>query len=395
MSERFIPLAVPCLRGRASEYLDECVRTNWVSSVGPFVDRFEREFAAWVGAAHAVACASGTAALHVALRLCGVETGDEVWVPTLTFIASANPILYEHAAPLLVDADEESWNLDPERVVSELDRRARAGAKMPRAVIAVHLLGHPARLEAIADACERHGVALIEDAAEALGARWVSGPLDGRHVGTASRIGCFSFNGNKIMTTGGGGMITTDDPKLAKRAKHLTQQARLPGPEYFHDEVGYNYRLTNLQAALGVAQLERLGEFVAAKQAIAHRYDRAWAELGLTGERGVITPPPRAAWAASSMWLYTVRIGREFGVDRTELCAQLREQGIETRPIWTPLHKMPMYAAAPRLGGETAERLFAECLSLPCSVDLEPADQARVITAIAAARRARARAKGS
>ncbi|HZS37719.1 MAG TPA: LegC family aminotransferase [Polyangia bacterium] len=382
MSEpRAIPLSVPCIRGNARAYLDECLTTNFVSSVGPFVERFEREFAAYVGARHAVACSSGTAAIHVALRLLGIGPGDEVLVPTLTFIASANPILYEHATPILVDAEEQTWNLDPELVVEELARRARAGERMPKAVLAVHLLGHPARIAPLADACERHGVTLIEDAAEALGSRYTGGTHDGRHVGTIGRIGCFSFNGNKIITTGGGGMLTTDDAQLARRAKHLTTQARLPGPEYFHDEVGYNYRLTNLQAALGVAQLELLDEFVAAKRAIAARYDAALAALpGLS-------PPPRAAWAAPSLWLYTARLGAELGLDRKQLFARLAAARIDTRPIWTPLHLMPMYANARRLGGAVAERLFAACLSLPCSADLDERDQARVIAALAGAAR--------
>ncbi len=380
MSEpRDIPLAVPVIRGRAQAYLDECLRTNFVSSVGPFVERFEREFAAYVGARHAVACASGTAAIHVAMRLLDVGPGDEVLVPTLTFIASANPILYERGTPVLVDAEEETWNLDPRLVVEELDRRARAGERMPKAVLAVHLLGHPVNLAPIVEACARHGVALVEDAAEALGARYV-GIHDGKHVGAIARLGCFSFNGNKIITTGGGGMLTTDDAALARRAKHLTTQARLPGPEYFHDEVGYNYRLTNLQAALGVAQLELLDEFVARKRAIAARYDAALDGLGFVS-------PPRATWAAPSMWLYTTRLSPALGFDRKQLHARLKAERIETRPIWSPLHLMPMYAGARRLGGDVAERLFASCLSLPCSSDLGDEDQARVIRALVEAAR--------
>jgi dTDP-4-amino-4,6-dideoxygalactose transaminase len=373
MSEPRIPLSEPCLDGNVRAYLDECLATNFVSSVGPFVTRFEETFAAYVGSRHAVACASGTAALHVAMRLLGIGPGDEVVVPTLTFVASANPVVYERATPLLVDAETATWNMDPALVIAELERRARLGLRQPSAVEAVHILGHPADLAPLVEACARFGVPLIEDAAEALGARYLQGPLAGRHVGTVGRIGCFSFNGNKIITTGGGGMIVTDDEALARRAKHLTTQARLPGAEYRHDEVGYNYRLTNLAAALGVAQLERLPAFLAAKQEIAARYDRA-----LAGRPG-IAAPPRAPWARPSWWLYTATVDPAIhGRDRESLRVALGDRGIEARPIWTPLHLMPMFANAPRLGGAVAERLHAQGLSLPSSVALTAADQKRV-----------------
>jgi dTDP-4-amino-4,6-dideoxygalactose transaminase len=372
-----IPLSEPSLGGRAREYLDECLRSNFVSSVGPFVERFEREFAAFVGAKHAVACASGTAAIHVALRLLEVGPGDEVLVPTLTFVASANPILYEQAVPVLVDSERETWNMDPGLVAEELDRRARKGLRQPKAVEAVHILGHPARLDSLMEACERHGVSWFEDASEALGARYTDGPLRGRHVGTIGRLGCYSFNGNKIITTGGGGMITTDDPALARRAKHLTTQARLPGPEYRHDEVGYNYRLTNLAAALGLAQLEQLPEFLAAKRRIAAGYD------GALGSLAGITLPPRARWAEPSLWLYSIGVdARAFGRDWRRLVEDLGAEGIQARPIWSPLHTMPMYRDRVRLGGAVAEEIFAAGLSLPCSVGLTAGQQDAVVRAL-------------
>jgi dTDP-4-amino-4,6-dideoxygalactose transaminase len=372
-----IPLSEPCLRGRTRDYLDECLASNYVSSVGPFVERFEREFADYVGSRYAVACASGTAAIHVALRLLDVGPGDEVVVPTLTFIASANPILYERATPVLADAERATWNMDPELVAEELDRRARKGLRQPKAVEAVHILGHPARLEPLAEACARHGVAWFEDASEALGARYAEGPLRGRHVGTIGRLGCYSFNGNKIITTGAGGMITTDDSALARRARHLTTQARLPGPEYRHDEVGYNYRLSNLAAAVGVAQLEQLPEFLAAKRRIAARYDEALG--GLPG----VTLPPRARWAEPSLWLYSVGIdGGLFGRDWRRLVDDLASAGIQARPIWSPLHTMPMYREHARLGGQVAEELFAAGLSLPCSVSLTDEQQDAVVRAL-------------
>jgi aminotransferase in exopolysaccharide biosynthesis len=363
-----IALSEPLLAGNERRYLDECITTNFVSSVGPFVERFEREFAAFVGAKHAVACASGTAALHVAFRLLGIGPDDEVLVPSLTFVASVNPIVYERGTPVLVDSELESWNMDPALVVDYIEQAARAGKKLPRAVEVVHVLGHPANLAPVLEVCARHGIAVIEDAAEALGARYP----DGRQVGTIGTLGCFSFNGNKVITTGGGGMIVTDDEALARRAKHLTTQARLPGLAYRHDEVGYNYRLTNVAAALGCAQLEQLPGFLAAKQRIAARYDAA------LGER--FTLPPRAPWAVPSWWLYSIRAG----AGRDAVLAKLAEQKIEARPIWTAVHQMPMYRDAPRLGGARAEQLAAEALSIPCSVGLTAADQERVIDVLMA-----------
>jgi aminotransferase in exopolysaccharide biosynthesis len=372
-----IPLSEPSIGGNARRYLDECLETNFVSSVGPFVERFEREFAAYVGARHAVACASGTAALHVAFRLLGIGPEDEVIVPSLTFIASANPVAYERAQVLLVDSERETWNLDPALVLEELARRERTGRRQPRAIEVVHVLGHPAAMDELLTACARYGVIIVEDASEALGARWARGQLAGKHVGTVGTLGCFSFNGNKVITTGGGGMITTDDPALARRAKHLTTQARLPGPEYRHDEIGYNYRMTNMAAALGVAQLEQLPEFIERKRAIAARYDAAFASVD------GITPPPRQPWATSSSWLYSVLVDpTRYGCDRTALHERLLRHGIQTRPIWSPLHTQPMYRDVPRLGGHVAESLFAQGLSLPCSVALDPAAQQRVIDAI-------------
>lgn len=372
-----IPLAEPCLEGRVCEYLAECIATNYVSSIGPFVERFEREFAAFVGSRFAVACSSGTAALHVAMRLLGVREGVEVFVPTLTFIASANPILYQGGTPVFVDAEPETWNLDPDLVVEELDRRGRSGRPQPRIVEVVHLLGQPAQIEPILEACERHGVSLLEDASEALGASYVSGKSGGRQVGTIGRLGCFSFNGNKVMTTGGGGMIVTDDESLARRAKHLVQQARLPGPEYLHDEVGYNYGLSNLGAALGLAQLEQLPTFLAKKRRIALRYDRAF-----RGRKGLL-PPPRPSWSDPSFWLYSVRVRPdEFGCDRTGLMRLLEASAIQARPIWKPLHTQVVYRGARLLGGSVAAQLFREGLSLPSSVGLSEEEQERVIAAV-------------
>jgi dTDP-4-amino-4,6-dideoxygalactose transaminase len=376
-----IPLSVPHLGGHEARYLEECVRTNYVSSVGPFVDRFEREFAAFVQAPHAVACVNGTAALHLAMRLLDVGPGDEVFVSTLTFAASVNAILYERATPVLVDSERVTWNMDPRLAIEEMEARARTGRRQPRAVQVVHVLGQPADIEPLAAACARHGVALVEDAAEALGAGYLNGRFAGRQVGTIGRLGCFSFNGNKVITSGGGGMVVTEDAAFARRGHHLVRQARLPGPEYLHDEVGYNYRLTNVAAALGVAQLEQLPRFLERKATIAAAYDHALRDVP------GMTLPPRPSWATSSRWLYSVLIDpAAFGADRHRVREALLERGIETRPLWAPAHVMAPYRGLRRLGGAVAEEIHARGLSLPSSVGLTDEDQSFVIESLMALR---------
>jgi dTDP-4-amino-4,6-dideoxygalactose transaminase len=382
MSDREIPLSVPNLSGHERRYLEECLDTTFVSSVGPFVTQFEEGFVRAVGARHAVACVTGTAALHVGLQVAGVGSGDDVLVSDFTFVATVNPLTYLGARPVLIDANAETWNMDPVLVAEELDHRAARGLKQPKAVLVAHVLGLPADLAPIKDACDRHNVLLIEDAAEALGAGYLTGPLASRQVGTIGVVGCFSFNGNKIITTGGGGMIATSDGSMAEHAKHLTTQARLPGPEYLHDEIGYNYRLTNLAAALGVAQLERLPAFIERKRQIAGRYDAVFRSVP------GVTVPPRPAWARSTLWLYSVLIDPAItGVDRKWMLAHLAAKGIQTRPVWAPAHVMPFYAGAPRRGGAIGDRLFAQGLSLPCSTGLTDGDQDRVIDAVLSALR--------
>jgi dTDP-4-amino-4,6-dideoxygalactose transaminase len=378
-SEGRIALAEPVIGGNAGRYLDECLRTNFVSSVGPFVGRFEAAFADAVGARYAVACSSGTAAIHLAFRVLDIGPGDEVFVPTLTFVASANPVRYVGASLVLVDSEAATSNIDPALVVAELDARARDRRAQPAAIEVVHLLGHPAELEPILAAAERHGVTIVEDASEALGARYVGGRLDGRHVGTIGRVGAFSFNGNKLITTGGGGMLVTDDEGLAKRARHLSTQARLPGPAYDHDEVGYNYRLSNVAAALGLAQLEQLDDLLGGRQANAAAYDAAIAGIP------ALRPAPRAPWADPSFWLYTAALDPAISrLTLDELLVRLGARGIEARPIWTPLHLTRLYRDVPRIGGGVAEGIFAVGLSLPSSSDLGDERRSRVIEALRA-----------
>ncbi|HEX8026494.1 MAG TPA: DegT/DnrJ/EryC1/StrS family aminotransferase [Candidatus Limnocylindrales bacterium] len=367
-----IPLAEPSIGGNAREYLEECLRSNYVSSVGPFVTRFEEAFAAAVGARFAVACSTGTAAIHLALAALDVEPGADVLLPSLTFVASANPIQYVGAKPVFVDSEPTTLNLDPGLVVEELDRRARAGQRQPAAIEVVELVGHPADIEPLMVAAERYGIPVIEDASEAVGATYVGGRHDGRHVGTIGRLGCFSFNGNKLITTGGGGMVVTDDEALARRVRHLSTQARLPGLAYDHDEVGYNYRLSNLASALGLAQLEQLDELLAGRRANAAFYD------GVAAELPGLEPAPRVPWARSSYWLYTARLSPDARIDRDGLLTALAAAGIEGRPIWTPLHLTKLYRDAPRIGGEVAETIFRQAVSLPSSSNLGDAGRARV-----------------
>jgi perosamine synthetase len=371
-----IPLSEPCLPGNAARYLAECIDTNMVSSVGPFVTRFEEEFARAVGARHAVACASGTSALHLALALSGAGPDRDVAASTFTFIASANAIRYTGARPLLVDSELRTWNLDPNLLHDEVSSRARSGDPLPVVVEVVHVLGHPADIEPILDLRESYGIRIVEDAAESLGATYTRSPLAGRHVGTIGELGCFSFNGNKVITTGGGGMIVTGDSEMAAQARHLSTQAKRPGREYVHDDVAYNYRLTNVAAALGLAQLEVLPEFLERKRVIAHRYRAGLAGLPL--ELFPLEP-----WASPSFWLCSVLLDEP--ARRDPVLDALSSAGIDARPLWTPAHKQPPYADAAVIGGHVAESLHARGISLPSSVSLTEADQERVIDALRAA----------
>jgi len=376
-----IPLAVPHLGGNEWAYVQEALDTNWVSSVGPFVDRFEELTAARLGAGHAVAVTSGTAALHLALLLAGVEAGDEVVMPTLTFIAPANAVGYLGAHPVFVDAEPEYWQLDVEKVAEFLERECapeggvlvnRRTGRRVRAVLPVHVLGHPVDLDPVVELAGRYGLVLIEDAAESIGARYRS-----RALGTFGLAGCLSFNGNKVITTGGGGMLVTDDAELAARARYLATQAKDDPVEYVHGAVGFNYRLSNVLAAIGCAQLEVLEEHVAAKRAVADRYRDAFDSVpGLTVMR-------EAPWAFSTHWLTTVLVDpADVGFDSRELLRRLSNAGIQSRPLWQPLHLSRPFADAQSYRCEVASRVAAQSLSLPSSVGLSEAEQSRVIEAV-------------
>lgn len=368
-----IPLAIPNIGAREAELMNEAISSGFVSSVGRFVNEFETRFAEYVGAKYAVACSSGTAALHIAMRLAGVQPGDLVAVSDFTFMASSNAASYQFAELLLVDSREDSWCMDVDKLRTELIRRRGAGEKLPKAIEIVHILGQPADTAAVMELAGEFGIIVIEDAAEALGATWTSGPLKGRHVGTVGHMGAYSFNGNKIMTTGGGGMFTTDDEDLARRAKHLSTQARTPDRGYLHDEIGFNYRLTNIAAALGVAQLERLDGFVATKREIAMRYNEAFAGTA-------IQTPPTLPGQESTYWLYSIQVPAGRGTEaRDELQDFLAAVDIESRSLWRPLHMQPPLKDEALIGGSVGEDLFHRGLSLPCSTELTAVDQKRVI----------------
>ena len=368
MKRERILLSTPHLSGLEQQYVAEAFETNWVTPLGPHVDAFEREFAEVVGAPHAVAVSSGTAALHLALILAGVGPGDEVLVSTLTFVASVNPIVYVGATPVFIDSERRSWNMDPELLESALDERARVG-RPPKAVVLVHLYGQSADLDPIVAACDRHGVTLIEDAAEALGTSY-----RGRAPGTLGAVGVFSFNGNKIITTGGGGMLTTPSHDLALHARKLATQARDPAPHYQHSEIGFNYRLSNVLAAIGRGQLHALEARVAAR-----RHNFAFYAEALRDIPG-IEFMPEANWGRHTRWLTTLTIDpHAFGVDRETMRERLDAAGIEARPVWKPMHLQPLYADSPVVGRGVADDLFARGLCLPSGSNLSEADLVRVV----------------
>lgn len=365
-----IPLFAPYIAGREDGYVRECLQAGWLAGGGEFNRRFAQDLARFLGVDHALPCVSGTGAIHVALALAGVRSGDTVLVNDLTFVATANPIRYLGAEPVLIDAHPEHWNVDVALMADTVKRLADAG-RGPAAVLPAHILGRACRLDPLLEMAGRFGVPVIEDAAEAFAAT-----VDGRQAGTCGLAGCYSFNGNKLITTAGGGLIATNDDPLARRAEHLINQAKLPGPGYLHDEVGYNYRLSNVGAAIGLAQFEQLDEILARKHRIAATY-RCLADVP------GITLPREEPDTVSSDWLTTILIdASRFGRSRDEVMGCLRDRGIETRPIWSPLHKMPMYASAERVGGEVADRLDAQGLSLPSFAGLTDDQQQHVIEAV-------------
>jgi perosamine synthetase len=318
-----IPVFAPWLSENVRRYVLDCVDSGWISSLGEYVGRFEREFAGFCEARHAVACSNGTTALHLALVTLGIGPGHEVLVQDLTFVATANVVRYTGATPVLVDADPATWGMDPGDAARKVTARTRA-------LIPVHIYGHPVDLDPLLELARSHGLEVVEDAAEAHGARY-----KGRRVGALGRIGAFSFYGNKIITTGEGGMLVTNEPALAERAAFLRDHAMDPRRRYYHPEVGFNYRMTNIQAAIGCAQLEQAEAILDRRKAIAAAY-----EAGLAGLPGLTRPPARP-WAENVYWMYSVLVGPAFGRDRDAVREGLRARGVDSRTFFVPLHELP------------------------------------------------------
>ena len=356
------------MSGLEQEYVADAFASNWVAPLGPHVDAFEREFCAATGAAHAAALSSGTAALHLALQLVGVGPGDEVLVSTFTFSASVNPIRYLGAVPVFIDSERRSWNMDPNLLEQTLAARARAG-RLPKAVVLVHLYGQSADIDPILSSCRRYDVPLIEDAAEALGATY-----KGKAPGTFGTTGIFSFNGNKIITTSGGGMLVSGDQALIGRAVKLATQARDPAPHYEHSEVGYNYRMSNVLAGVGRGQLCVLEERVAARRRNFQFY------LEHLGNLPGVDFMPEAQWGRHTRWLTTLTIdSKHFGADREAVRLALEAENIESRPVWKPMHRQPVFASFESVGGGVAESLFENGLCLPSGSNLSTEDLQRVV----------------
>jgi pyridoxal phosphate-dependent aminotransferase EpsN len=353
--------------GREQAYVQEAFTSNWLSTVGPNVTSFEQRFAARLGLP-AVALTSATAAIHLGLQLLGVGPGDEVFCPTLTFVATANPIRYLGAEPVFLDSDRATWNLDPQLLQDALDQRARNG-RLPKAVIVVHLYGQCADMDPILEACNRYEIPVLEDAAEALGAEYRSTP-----AGAMGSVGVFSFNGNKIITTTGGGMLVSPKPGWVELARYWASQARHPGIAYEHSEIGYNYRMSNVLAGIGLGQLQVLDLRVQQRRAVAFRYRDAFADLP------GISLMPQAPYGLHTNWLSCFLIDdRLLGCSRDELIRLLDAADIESRPVWKPMHLQPLYASAERYGRGVAEDLFRRGICLPSSSSLSLEDQLYVI----------------
>lgn len=367
-TKHVVPLTEPEISGNEWEYIKECLDTGWVSSVGSYVTRFEEMTADYIGTKYAVAIVNGTSALHLSLLVCDIKPGDEVIVPALTFIAPVNAVRYCGAYPVFMDCDAEFLGMDVAKVArfisSECTKHEdgycynKKTGRRVKAVIPVHVFGHPVDMNGLVDICKENNIDIIEDASESIGSEY-----KGKKTGTFGKMGCFSYNGNKIITTGGGGMIVTDNKGLAQRVQHLSTQAKSHPVEYDHDEIGYNYRLTNIQAAMGVAQMERLDEFVEIKRKNAAVYRER-----LSGSSGVdfLWEQP---WAKSNFWLYSIRVPKDH---KKGLMQYLLSKNIQTRPVWMLIHTLPMYKDFQAYDIERAMDIYNTVLNVPCALNLRP-----------------------
>ena len=371
---KMIPLSVPSIKGNEWKYIKECLNTEWVSSAGKYVDLFEQKICEFTGAKYAVACVNGTAALHISLLIAGVKPNNEVIVPTLTFISPINVVRYCNAYPVFMDADD-FYNIDIEKTIQFIEKETifkdgftynKKTNRKILAIIPVHIFGNAVYMQKLVPICKERNIKIIEDASESLGTVYSKGKFAGKHTGTIGEIGCLSFNGNKIITTGGGGMILTDNEEYAKRAKYLTTQAKDNEVRYVHNEIGYNYRLTNIQAALGVAQLEQLPEYLKIKKKNYQLYKQAIDEI--PGLHLAETPN----YADNNHWMYALQIDKEiYGKDRKELMKYLLHQKVQTRPVWYLNHLQKPYKVCQNYKIEKAIQLWEKMVNIPCSVNLQ------------------------
>lgn len=373
MNERIF-LSPPHMGGTEATYVQQAFDDNYIAPTGPNIPAFEQAFEAYIGSGHCVAVSSGTAALHLALRLEGVGPGDEVLCSDLTFIASASPITFLGAKPVFVDAHRDTWNLDPEVLEAFLSARRSARRPLPKALILVHLYGQPCDLDAVTAVCDEYGVTLVEDAAESLGAYHGD-----RHTGTFSRTAVFSFNGNKIITCGGGGMFVSQDPELAAQARHLSTQARDDAPHYQHSTIGYNYRMSNVLAGIGRGQMEALPDRVERKRAIFDAY------VQRLGDMEEIAFMPEVPGGRANRWLTCALFGHDTQsgyAQREAVRTALEAENIESRPVWKPMHMQPVFADAEFAGGTAGEELFARGLCLPSGTALTDAELDRICAVV-------------
>jgi perosamine synthetase len=362
-----IPVAEPLVGEKELEYVTDCIKTNWISSAGKYVVRFEEMFSSFCGSRYGVATSNGTTALHLALTILGIGKGDEVIVPTLTFVATANAVKYCNADVVFVDSEPRTWNMDPEKIEEKITSRTKA-------IIPVHLYGHPVDMDPILDIAEDHDLYVIEDAAEAHGAEY-----KGKKVGSLGDIGTFSFYGNKLITTGEGGMLVSDNEELIEKARIYRDHGMSPERRYWHPVIGYNYRLTNVQAAIGVAQLEKVDRIIESKRSNARLYN------SLLSDIEGITLPPEEKWAKNVYWMYSILIEKGFKCSRDELMESMKEKGIETRPFFYPVHTMPPYYVGEKY--PVAESLSAKGINLPSAVNLTEGEIRHVAGVIGMANR--------
>ncbi len=368
-----ILLSTPHMGSAEREYVEDAFQTNWIAPLGPNVDAFERELAAIVGSGYAAALSSGTAAIHLGLRLLGVGRGDRVFCSTLTFAASAFPIAYQGAIPVFIDSDASTWNMCPVALGRAFEEAKRTG-HMPKAVVVVNLYGQSADVDPIMGLCEHYGVPILEDAAESLGAKY-----KGRHSGTFGRLGVFSFNGNKIITTSGGGMLVSDDPALIEKARFLATQARDPAPHYQHSEIGFNYRMSNILAGVGRGQLKVLGDRVAARREVFETYRRELADID------VLEWMPEPEWSFSNRWLTAATLRADAPLSVSDLIHRLAGEMIEARPVWKPMHLQPVFAGCELVtagDAPVADRLFENGLCLPSGSNMTDKQLERVIATL-------------